>query len=215
MRHERDIRSGRLEGTATPDGERLSRQTLRSGPIGILPRLLDPAVAAELDALPVHRLPHFRLEGDLKSLRREVQLRLAEAGFGPNWLAEWLVDDLSFLGLMYEQLTAATRLCFRLDVVEDDACRKFHVDNVRYRLVTTYRGPGTEWLPPHGLANAPQGSPIPSAQIKQLDRGWVAIMRGAQGATADHPGVLHRSPPIDGAGIARLFLAINEAPRHS
>lgn len=212
MRHERDIRSDRLEGTVRPDGERLTRQTLRSGPIGILPRMLDPAVAAELDALPVHRLPHFRLEGDLKSLRREVQSRLHEAGFRPDWLTEWLVDDLSFLALMFEQLTGAQRLCLRLDVIEDDACRKFHVDSVRYRLVTTYRGPGTQWLPPHALVNLPQGSPISRDEIRQLDRGWVAIMRGAQGATADHPGVLHRSPPINGTGIARLFLAINEAP---
>lgn len=195
--------------------ERLTRQTLRSGPIGILPRALDPTVAAELDALPVHRLPRLRLEGDLKTLRREAQLHLAESEFGPGWLAEWLVNDMSFLGLMFAQLTGAQRLCLRLDVVEDDACRKFHVDNVLYRLVTTYRGPGTEWVPPHALATARQNSPISSDQIRQLDRGWVAIMRGSRDATAGRPGVLHRSPPIEGKGIARLFLAINETPHHS
>ncbi|QRM33208.1 DUF1826 domain-containing protein (plasmid) [Microvirga sp. VF16] len=147
MRHEREIRPA--PGAGMIVGERLTRQTLRSGPIGVLPRTLDPAVVAELDALPVHRLPRLRLEGDLKTLRREVPLRLAKAEFGPDWLAEWLVNDLSFLGLMFEQLTGAQRLCLRLDVIEDDACRKFHVDNVFYRLVTTYRGPGTQWLPPH------------------------------------------------------------------
>jgi Protein of unknown function (DUF1826) len=122
---------------------------------------------------------------------------------------------MSFLGLVFEQLTGATRLCLRFDVIEDDACRKFHVATVRYRLVTTYRGPGTQWLSPHALATIPQGSAISSDAIKQLERGWVAVMRGSCGATADHPGVLHRSPPINGTGIARLFLAINEAPRHS
>jgi hypothetical protein len=215
MRHERDFRSDRLEGTATPNKERLTRQTLRTGPIGILPRTLDPAVAAELDALPVHHLPQLRLEGDLKTLRREAQLHLAESKFGPDWLAEWLVNDLSSLGLMFEQPTGAQRLCLRLDIIEDDACRKFHVDNVLHRLVTTYRGPGTQWLPPHALANLPHDSPISIDHIRQLERGWIAIMRGSRGATADHPGLLHRSPPIERQGIARLFLAINETPRHS
>jgi hypothetical protein len=213
MRHERAFRSAPNDGMSV--GERLTRQALRSGPIGILPRALDPTVAAELDALPVHCLPRLRLEGDLKTLRREARLHLAESEFGPDWLAEWLVNDLSFLGLMFEQLTGAQRLCLRLDVIEDDACRKFHVDNVRYRLVTTYRGPGTQWLPPHALATLPPGSPISSDHIRQLERGWVAVMRGSRGATAGHPGVLHRSPSIEGKGIARLFLAINEFPRHS
>ncbi len=146
MRHERKIRPASDDGMIVE--ERLARQTLRYSPIAILPRALAPTVAAELDALPVHRLPHFRLEGDLKTLRREAQLRLAEAKFGPDWLKEWLVNDLSFLGLMFEQLTGAQHQCLRRDVIEDDACRRFHTDNVRYRIVTTYRRPGTEWLPP-------------------------------------------------------------------
>lgn len=211
MRHERDIRPAPGNGMSVE--ERLTRQTLKSGPIGVMPRTLDPAVTIELDALPVHRLPRFRLEGDRKSLRRSVELRLAQCEFGPNWLAEWLVNDVNFLELMFAQLTGAQRLCLRLDVIEDDACRNFHVDNVRYRLVTTYRGPGTQWLPPHAPVTPPQGAPISSDEIRQLERGWVAVMRGSRDATADNPGVLHRSPPIEGQGIARLFLAINESPR--
>jgi hypothetical protein len=82
MRHERDIRPTSGDGTVVE--ERLTRHTLRSSPIGILPRTFDPAVAAELDALPVRHLPRLRLEGDLKTLRREVQLGLAESEFGPD-----------------------------------------------------------------------------------------------------------------------------------
>ncbi|MBQ0819196.1 MULTISPECIES: DUF1826 domain-containing protein [Microvirga] len=213
MQPERDIRPESHHRMCVE--ERLTRQTLQFRPIGILPRALDPVVAAGLDALPVHRLPRLRLEGDLQTLQREVQLRLAKAGIGADWLAEWLGNDLSFLGLMFSQLTGAQRLCLRLKVTENDVCRNFHVDNVRYRLVTTYRGSGTEWVPPHALIALPPSSPIPSGQVRQLERGWIAIMRGCCGATAGHPGVLHRSPAIDGQDIARLSLAINEAPRPS
>ncbi|MXQ14032.1 DUF1826 domain-containing protein [Microvirga makkahensis] len=190
------------------------RGALRSGPIGLLPRELEPAVASELDAMPPHGLPRMRLEGDPAGPRQQALEELKAGGFGPNRLREWLVNDLNFLALMFEQVTGSRHLSLRLDVIEDDACRRSHTDNVRFRLVTTYRSPGTGWSPPHTVQGAVPGVPIEPEQIRRMERGWVAIMRGGRDASAKPSGVLHRSPPIEGIGVARLFLAINESSRH-
>jgi len=75
----------------------------------------------------------------------------------------------------------------------DDACRNFHVDNARYRLGTTYRGPGTQRVPSHALTTLQQGFPITNDQIKRLDRGCIAVMRNSRSAAAEKPGSSLRS----------------------
>ncbi len=46
-----------------------------------------------------------------------------------------------------------------------------------------------------------------------MERGWVALMLGGREADADRPDVRHRSPPIEGMDVVRLFLAITESLR--
>ena len=42
----------------------------------------------------------------------------------PRWLANWLVDDVAGQADLMAQLTGAPALRVRLDVVDDDHCRK-------------------------------------------------------------------------------------------
>ena len=39
------------------------------------------------------------------------------------------------------------RVGLRLTTLHHAMCPRFHVDNIPYRLVTTYGGTGTQWLP--------------------------------------------------------------------
>ncbi len=174
-------------------------------------RVLDPAILTALDAVTADHLPRLRMIGGVDSVRRDLDRGLEEAGFGPKWLAQWLSEDVICLVRLFQELMKTPRLQFRLEAVDDDACRRFHTDNVRFRLVTTYRGPGTEWISPRLAAISPSGAPLATDAIRRLGRGHIAIMRGGRGATSDRPGLLHRSPPIAGAGVTRLFLAIDDA----
>ncbi len=186
---------------------------LRSGPVFIIPRQIPGEVAAILDTVPPDSLPRLRFEGTMSDLRpvvlRAVEERLAQ----PRWLATWLADDIVDKADLMAQLTGAPELRVRLDVIDDDHCRKFHVDNVRLQLVTTYRGPGTEWVSPRRAATLAPGSVPPDDVIRHLPRGHIAVMRGGKDTTPEKPGVLHRSPAIAGTGIVRLFLAIDELGR--
>ena len=207
--------------TSPPEGPIPRRQAemavrgalLRSGPVFVIPRQIPGEVAAILNAVPSNGLPRLRFEGAPSDLHahvwRAVEERLGEL----QWLATWLAEDIVDKADMMAQLTGAPELRVKLDVIEDDHCRKFHVDNVRLRLVTTYRGPGTEWISPRLSSTLAPGSLPPDDAIRHLPTGHVAVMRGGKGATPDRPGVLHRSPVIAGTGIVRLFLAIDELGR--
>lgn len=167
-----------------------------------------------LDAVPAASLPQLRVIGDVGLISRSVEAALRAAGFAPPWLSDWLSEDIVFLARWFQNRVGAGRLLVRLETVDDDACRRFHADNVRFRLVTTYRGPGTQWLSPADANGLEDDQTLSADRIRRLERGHVAILRGAREATPDHPGLLHRSPPIEGSGVTRLFLAIDDARDH-
>ena len=67
----------------------------------------------------------------------------------------WLNADIAILLARLAHLAEARRLRVSFGAVRRDQCRKFHVDYVRYRLVTTYAGPGTEWVPDDAVHRSP------------------------------------------------------------
>ncbi len=121
---------------------------LRSGPVFIIPRQIPGGVACVLDDLPPGALPRMRFEGPVDGLKTHLRRAMAERLTQPRWLANWLVHDVVDKAEFVTQLTGAPALRVRLEVVEDDHCSGFHIDDVRLRLVTTYRGPGTQWVAP-------------------------------------------------------------------
>jgi hypothetical protein len=201
------------ERSACPTALRLSRGRRRLRSITLVPRTLEPLVAAALDAVPIASLPNLRVTSDAETLEHAVRRGLENADF-EKWLADWLATDILHLARMFGELTRAQRFLVRLETITDDACRKFHVDNVGFRLVTTYRGPGTQWIEPSALATPPMCEAPPPDAIQQLERGWIAVMRGGKTTTLERPGLLHRSPPITGTGVGRLFLAIDDTADH-
>ena len=157
--------------------------------------------------------PRLRFEGAADDLRPHLRRAVNERLAGPGWLKGWLIEDVIDKASLMAELTGAPALRVRLEVVDDDHCRKFHVDNVRLRLMTTYRGPGTEYIPPRLASMLPPGTIPPADAIRHLARGHIAVLRGGEDATADRPGVMHRSPPVIGTGMVRLFLAVDEVGR--
>jgi len=112
-----------------------------------------------------------------------------------------LLSDMLRLSHMFAALTRSRHVRLRFDGITGDACRKFHVDSVGFRLLVTYAGPGTQWT---------LGNPEAGAIIEEVPRCGVALFRGRmrEGATA-----LHRSPPLSslaGARRSRLVFCIDE-----
>lgn len=166
-------------------------------------RAVDPGFQAWIDALPADRLPRTRTILTPHMVRDAALAACENAGL-PEWPERAvLADDIAALAHVFAGATGAAWLQMRLETVEDDSCRRFHVDNVTARLVCTYRGPGTEF----GLS-ADGGAP---AKVLRAPTGSPLIMRGKRWREDPPAGFLHRSPPIEGAGITRLLLALDPA----
>lgn len=151
---------------------------------------LDPAV-----------LPDARLILQPYTVREAVSHLCDQAGMPGGKHRDMFVDDVAALADGFAATMATPYLRLRLDVVNDNACRKFHMDAVTARLVCTYRGTGTQYGissdggDPKRVYTVPAGSPI--------------ILRGTRWPDAPPSGLLHRSPPIEGTGETRLVLVLD------
>ncbi|MCI4665407.1 MAG: DUF1826 domain-containing protein [Neomegalonema sp.] len=162
-------------------------------------REIEAGLAAWLDALPSDRLPDQRFI----TPRNRAADAIAEAcATAPECRERTaLVADVSAVVDRYCEATLSSQVRVRLEAISDDACRRFHQDAVSARLLCTYRGAGTEW----GYAErgaAPE-------KVHQLSRGDVAVLKGASVKSGLDHHVLHRSPPIEGAGVTRLLLVVD------
>ena len=124
----------------------------------------------------------------------------------------WLIEAFSFLFDLRE-------VGLRLAVLDKAMCPKFHVDKVPCRLITTYTGVATEWLP-HDRVNrrflGPNSPSIVGSQpgicesgdIEILETGSVALLKGESWEGNEGCGLVHRSPSI-AEGRKRLLLTID------
>lgn len=178
-------------------------------------RELPHELEAELRTWVAGHAAHY--ERTLEATYEAMRAGLAIATEG---LAEptrtWLCWDAGSLLDRFVQLTGARKLRLSLGAVRNDQCRKFHVDYLRYRMITTYAGPGTEWLPDEAVHREALAAPPSAAEeanrqvlrdaagVRHARAGDVLILKGARHEHAR--GAVHRSPPIEGSYAARVVL---------
>ena len=100
----------------------------------------------------------------------------------------------------------------KLQVIEDDGCRYWHKDSVPYRLVVTYRGACTEYVPPVYSKATLYRRQFNSKHAKSLTHKDVALFKGIGDNMNDKneddgPGIVHRSPRYTGDN--RLILVLD------
>ena len=127
-----------------------------------------------------------------------------------------LLRDINRLALIFAAIAdtgGAVRI--RLEAITGPACHRWHSDAVGLRLLCTYRGPGTEWLPIAGGARAARGIDPKALPCErgQVATGAVAILKGEGFRGNAGFGCIHRSPPAGPGERARLLLCIDEPGR--
>lgn len=173
---------------------------------GIWRRSCEPSFADWLDDLPPKILPHGRILVSLDDLHRAVPQLVAGNGLPPSRFADLLTRDVILMAQCFAFVSSEPQVDIRLETVETDACWKFHCDNVPLRLVVTYRGPGTQFVPTERYEEALARQAGYRGPLNEVSRFTAAIFKGSQ--IGQH-GVLHRSPPIMGTGQSRLLLCLN------
>lgn len=107
-----------------------------------------------------------------------------------------LAEDIAALGRSFLAQFEVTESSLRVELVEKTTCPKFHCDNVRVRLVTTYHGPATEYI----RADGPD-------DVSRAATGSLVFLKGHGHPTyADR--TLHRSPEV-APGERRLCVVLD------
>lgn len=167
------------------------------------PRLLLDGMAG---LCPAH-LPHGRVLAWLPDAQAALAGILAETPIGATALGRSLLDDMLMLVRRFALIAGTDIVDIRLDRLRHDACWKFHRDQVRLRLLATYRGPVTQIVPQAHAEEALREQRAYRGPLADLPDGAVALFKGAQAGPGT--GVVHRSPPIAGTGTVRSLLCLN------
>lgn len=158
-----------------------------------------PEFTRWIEALPIEQLPRLRTIVAVGSVTPCVHAACDGAGTPPGPFRDMLAGDITAMAQIMAEVMDAPMMHLRLDVVTTNACRKFHIDNKTVRMLCTYRGTGTQLAQP-GQEAAPT----------LVTTGSVALLRGKRWPR-ERTGLLHRSPPIEGTGEARLLAVIDAA----
>lgn len=164
-------------------------------------RTIPTPLQSWLDGLDPENIPFGRVILPPYAVASALGILCDASGLPDSQERTWLQTDIAFLADSFAELMGARYLRLRLEVVEDNACHKFHVDSLVARLICTYRGTGTQFgisecgRQPEEYVTVPTGSPI--------------VLRGKLWPEQPASGLLHRSPPIKGSGETRLVLVFD------
>ncbi|MEL6862462.1 MAG: DUF1826 domain-containing protein, partial [Pseudomonadota bacterium] len=169
----------------------------RTSDAAICIRPVPTTVTEWLEMLDLRDLPEGRFILQAGKVAECVEDLFVQAGNAPSSELSWLCEDLSRQAECLSAPAGETILRLRVERITNNACSKFHVDNVVSRLICTYRGPGTQ------VAFA--GS---EANVLTVPMGMPILLKGKRWSSASPVQLHHRSPPIEGTGIIRLMTVL-------
>lgn len=144
-----------------------------------------------------------RLSGTREELLNKLQEEIALKDQAPR-----LFEDLKFLLAVFQKITGVSNFRLFLATVDHNMCSKFHTDNNVLRLLCTYNGPGTLWIPQRKVNKELDDEKLAQIAISAA-AGEVLILKGAKYPGVGQNAVLHRSPGVEETSSRRLLLRID------
>lgn len=127
-----------------------------------------------------------------------------------------VLQDINTLLQYFNEVTNSKEYRLLLATIDNDMCRKFHMDNNNLRMLCTYKGQGTLWLTEDNinrealeLRKTNEHIVIDENEIKQAKTGSILILKGAKYAIEQPNAIVHRSPTIKQNSEKRLLLRID------
>jgi hypothetical protein len=177
-------------------------------------RRLDPILATTTAALADVGTLALRAALPRDDRAGGAERLLAGAGIERSAGRTLLASDIAALAFLLAQTSGAAEIGLALQAAtRRPPAPVFHVDGVGLRLLCTYAGPGTEWVPHHAVDRAQLGLRARTSEranaaivrdprsVRRLQSGWVAILKGRRAGR----GLVHRSP----RGGPRLLLRLD------
>ncbi|MCL7941734.1 DUF1826 domain-containing protein [Halomonas sp. ATCH28] len=176
-----------------------------------LPQEIQAGVNAQLQADRALSISWLGPPGD--ALRSELRRRLQD----PDACGA-LIEDIVTLAEAMAYLFDTDSVGLRLRRLASAMCPRFHCDHLPVRLVTTYHGPGCEWLPEWAVNRQGLGAPRPDkpeivddpSAVRRLGTGDLALLKSSGWIGNEEHALVHRSPDLP-AGHQRLLLTLDPA----
>jgi hypothetical protein len=178
-------------------------------------RQLPETLKNSIDAF-VGSNPTFETSMTLTPQRALSSVRDALGDSSQLELSENIAELVDIFCCLFELKRAGLRLA----ILDHAMCPRFHVDKIPCRLVTTFHGIATEWLP-HQVVNREKlgvgnnGKPDSTSgvsksphDIQRIFSGDVALLKGELWEGNEGAGLVHRSPALP-AGQCRLLLTLD------
>lgn len=178
--------------------------------LAVWQRRLPAGIAAQCARLGRADRPSFLLATTAEDVAEDLAAALPSC-----WIDGPLLRDIVRLVRIYTGIVGCPAIRLRLDSLADDGCRFFHVDHVGLRLLCTYQGSGTHWLPDGAVTRSALGRGDNDAvlrdprRLRTLRAGHVALLKGEEWPGNRGRGLVHRSPPADPSGAPRLLLCLD------
>lgn len=183
--------------------------------LAVWERPVPPDLPAGLDGIPATAWPSLRIETTAGCVHGDLAAAWPQRL--PAALTAALRADIAHLVRLFADLTTAGTVAVRLETMTGDGCRYFHTDSVGIRLLCTYRGAGTLWVPDDAVDRKALGrgdnaavTPDPS-RVRALAPGHVGLLKGEAWPGNRHRGLVHRSPTRDPRVGPRLLLCLDHA----
>ena len=148
------------------------------------------------------------------SFSADISTLVSAAGLDPGAHSLWL-EDMHVLADRFFIVADGREVLLRLELTDDDGCRRYHVDRSYLRLLCTYRGPGTEWLENAQVdrealrSRAPNEDILRSGEPQHLTSFEVGLFKGSLYPNTRAGGLVHRSPPATEADILRVKMCLD------
>ena len=171
-----------------------------------------PDISHEIERLEAYSLADEKHESSFVSFESDLTRVFTSQGLDPKAFDNLRADAQQLMSL-FQRISQPHELRFRLVTTDQDDCRRFHLDRVNMRLITTYQGPGTEYLKEHELDRLAERNGGTNEDIMKLGTSShfpthaVGIMKGDP---RNHgKGLVHRSPAISATGIVRVLFCLD------
>ncbi|WMX12355.1 MULTISPECIES: DUF1826 domain-containing protein [unclassified Aureispira] len=153
---------------------------------------------------------HLKAQGNSKKILEECRDYFASNGLPQHHL----LNDFSNLLNSFETTSKTKHFSVLFSTITTDLCSRFHADANKLRLLCTYHGPATLWLPieaenRHEYYSGKDNEQIVSNPelIQQANTGDVLVLKGTLYPNAQ--AILHKSPSIEKKKQKRLLLRID------
>lgn len=165
------------------------------------------ALSNEINSLLKHHL-EIRLSGDVATIMNALNKAIDSNKY------DLITKDIQVLLNLFKDLTHIGSFRLQLTSIDSVMCPRFHADNNELRMLCTYSGPGTLWLPDHAVdrkayltGKSNQKILSDESLAQQVDAGDVVILKG--GRYPDATPILHRSPDFKRNEKKRILLCID------